>query len=307
MVSLSAGELEIQGTQLVYTLYMPSYEVAHLKDPTNDLLGNIAFYMGDKQALLRSGHCWQEIQEGVVKCSATFSLPSEFQVGEPLTVKCTFFQVTVPNHVHLLTAKFNDKIDQVALDLTTRQATLSFSAESRTAQVAKQLGHGITRGLTAVASVVFLLVITLAARSRRELLQLFASLEFSQLLFGLIASRLNWQPSPRFFESTLTLTIAYLATDSLLAPQARRRWPAVLILGAFHGIYYATFTRLFTYELALFLPGVVVGQTLVFLLLVLATGIVDSFSRLYAVRIRKLATGTLASLALGWFFWQLVG
>ena len=46
MVSMSSGELRVDGAHAHYELRMPSYELVHMQDPQRTLFGNIHFRSG---------------------------------------------------------------------------------------------------------------------------------------------------------------------------------------------------------------------------------------------------------------------
>src|SRR5260370_17907224 len=46
MVSMSTGELKVDGNRAHYELRMPSYEVAHVREPEHTLLEHIRFKSG---------------------------------------------------------------------------------------------------------------------------------------------------------------------------------------------------------------------------------------------------------------------
>lgn len=104
VVSMSTGELQMDGPTAVFELRIPLYEVAQLDHPEAVLLAQFRF--GDGH-LTRSS-CRQD--QGFYICHAEYEFPGLHP--DSLEVACTLYQVTVPNHVHLLTATQGPNTDQ---------------------------------------------------------------------------------------------------------------------------------------------------------------------------------------------------
>src|SRR5207302_10413138 len=83
----------------------------------------------------------------------------------------------------------------------------------------------------------------LAARTLRELLALSAMFLSGQILSTVLVPLTSWQPAPRFVEAAAALTIAYLAVEILMLPQAGSRWLVAGVLGMFHGLYFELLLR----------------------------------------------------------------
>ena len=69
-----------------------------------------------------------------------------------------------------------------------------------------------------------------------------------------------WQPAPRFVEAAAALTVAYLAVEILLLPEAGARWLVAGVLGVFHGLYFHLFLQTTGYAPALVLPGAALAE-----------------------------------------------
>src|SRR5262249_32127108 len=113
MVSMSTGELKVDGNHAAYELRMPMYEVAHVREPEHTLLDHIRFKAGGGWARRTSQSCTEE--QGTYICTAAYEFPG---AAEEIEVECTYPSVTVPNHVHLLRAYRGDKVDQAVFDLS---------------------------------------------------------------------------------------------------------------------------------------------------------------------------------------------
>src|SRR6202011_6078350 len=105
-------------------------------------------------------------QDGAYICRADYEF--DRPVPDKIEVECTLFQVTVPNHVHLLYAVQGPNSDQAVFDQTFRQVEVRFHPPSRAELIAKDGAAGIGRLLKSVSGLLFLVVLVLAARSIRE-------------------------------------------------------------------------------------------------------------------------------------------
>src|SRR5437764_4739514 len=94
VVSMSSGELAVTGRTASFELRMPIYEIQHVTNPETALLDHIKFADGRRTS--QSCH----VEADYYVCQASYEFPQPIPVK--LDVECTLFQVTVPNHVHLL-------------------------------------------------------------------------------------------------------------------------------------------------------------------------------------------------------------
>ena len=90
----------------------------------------------------------------------------------------------------------------------------------------------------------------------------------------------------------MALTVAYLAVEILMLPDAGKRWAVVLALGLFHGLYFAGFP-------ATYLAGAAIAQAILIAALVLAA------SKLPLIWRQRPAWALLAA-GLGWFGFRLL-
>src|SRR5580704_9861926 len=89
VVSISTGELQMDGPTAVFELRIPMYEVAQVVNPETALLDQFRF--GDGH-LTRSS-CHED--EGSYVCRGEYEFPGLHP--DSLAVECTLFRVTVPN------------------------------------------------------------------------------------------------------------------------------------------------------------------------------------------------------------------
>lgn len=233
VVSMSTGELHMDGPTAVFDLRMPMYEISQLADPQNALLSHIRFGDGHRT----KASCQEE--DGTYVCHSEYEFPGLHP--DSLDVECTLYQVTVPNHVHLLTATQGPNSDQLVFDQTLNDGEIRFHPPSRAELIARQLISGARKAAQNGAGLLFLVALALAARSRGEAVTLAAVFLMSEWLARLVGPRLPVALSARFFDAALALTVAYLAVELLMLPDGKLRWLIVAVLGLFHGLSLAAF------------------------------------------------------------------
>jgi hypothetical protein len=298
MVSMSTGDLKVDGARASYELRMPMYEVAHVHQPEHTLLDQIRFESGGVWAKPAGQACRQE--QDMYVCTVEYEFPAQV---ETLRAECTLAAVTVPNHVHLLRAYRGDKTDQAVFDLSYTQAEIRFRPPTAFETATREISAGFMRAAGGLAPLLFLVSLVLAARSRRELVALTASFLAAEALACAIAPRFTLFLSPRFIEAAAALTIAYLAFEIILLPQSSMRWLVVAVLGLFHGAYFAAFLTESGYHLATFLAGVVICELL---LIALFAFLLDWLVRMsFLRRTVPVAASLLLAIGVTWFFLRL--
>jgi hypothetical protein len=293
VVSMSSGDLTIDGTRARYQLRMPLYEIAHVPQPDRTLLEHVRF----AGAALAAHSCAEDRTRDVYVCDA------EYRYARPpdqVEVECTLSAVTVPNHVHVLRAEMAGKRDQALFDLSFSRATLRFRPPT-TAEVAmEEAGAGVMRALGGPVQILFLAALALASRTRRELAALALMFVAGQAAAVAVAPHLAWQPAPRFVEAAAALTVAYLAVEVLLLPKAGARWAVAGVLGVFHGLYFHLFLQTAEYRPQWVLAGAAAVELAAVAVLAFA------FSRL-AQRARPLSASALLLFGMVWFALRLIG
>ncbi len=302
VMSMSSGDLTMDGARAHYELRMPLYEIAHVPNPDRTLLDHIVFSSAGRAAKLVARDCRADSARDVYLCSADYEFAAPV---ESVDVQCSFYAITVPNHVHLLRAQMGARHDQGIFDNTFMRATLRFRPPTSAEIVLMQSGAGFVRALGAFVQVLFLAALVLAARSARELLTLVAMFLAGQVACVLIMPYTAWQPVPRFVEAAAALTVAYLAVEILLLPQAGSRWLVAAVLGGFHGLYFHLFLQTTGYAAGLVLAGAALAEVLAVAVLALL------FSRLgrvaQALRPVQVAASGLLVFGLIWFAMRLRG
>ncbi len=233
VVSMSTGEIQVDGPTAVYQLRMPMYEVAHVQNPETTLLEHIQFTGGHRT----KSSCQQE--DSMYVCTANYEFPT--LLPDKLEAQVTFFQVTVPNHIHLLTAVQGKNEDQAVFDQRTTSAELRFHPPSPGEVLLRDLTGGAYRLATSWSALLFLLGIAIAARSLKDaalLTLVFLALEW---IAPYTAPLIPVTFSAKFLESALALAVAYLAVELLFLHESEGRWFAVLAAGLLEGLALAGF------------------------------------------------------------------
>ena len=229
VVSMSTGELRVDGPLADYELRIPMIEIAQMADPSS-ILNYIQFEGGHR----RSARCADE--DGTYVCHASYEF--ENLVPDRLGVECRFFEVTVPNHVHWLHATRGANSDQEIFDQAFPRSELRFRPPSRMEIFWRQLGLGFARAAMNWIGLLFLVGLAVAAPRSFLPLGCFLIGEAAAILIG---PRIPWPLAPRFLESAMALTVAYLAVEILMASDARNLSWIVVVLGVFHGLFVAGF------------------------------------------------------------------
>jgi hypothetical protein len=300
VVSMSTGDLTIDGRRAHYELRMPLYEMSHVPGAQQTLLDHIRFSSAGGAARLIKKDCTADQVLGIYFCAADYEFP---EAVDQLDVECTFHAVTVPNHVHLLRAVNGGRRDQALFDFSFSKATLRFRPPTPAEIAITECGAGIMRAVGGLVQVLFLASLVLAARSRRELAAISTMFVVGQIASALVVAHTRWQPVPRFVEAAAALTLAYLAVEILLLPRAGARWLVAGLLGAFHGLYFLLFLQSTGYAPGYVLLGAVVAQLVLIALFALI------FSRIgpwiSALRPVQVSACALFVVGMVWFFLRL--
>ena len=299
VMSMSSGDLAVDGSRAHYELRMPLYELSHMKDPSHSIFQHIQF-SGAGSARLLTSACQADPSIDAYLCNADYEFPA---APERIDVTCTFTSITVPNHVHLLRATMAGKNDQAVFDLSFPRATLRFRPPTRTEIIVTQAGGGFVRAWGGLVQILFLAALVLAGRTGRELLALSAMFLAGQVASALILPYTGWQPAPRFVEAAAALTVAYLAVEILLLPEAGLRWLIAAVLGVFHGLYFHLFLQSTGYAPGWVLAGAAVAE-------ILATSVLwFAFSRVrrlaQAFRPIQVSASALFAFGMIWFLLRL--
>lgn len=296
-MSMSTGDLVIEGARARYELRMPIYEIAHVKSPEPTLMSAIQFATMDRPAKLLRSSCRDEPAQGFYLCRAEYEFAGPVDI---LEAECRFHTVTVPNHVHLLRVVNGSKRDQAIFDSSFSNAEIRFRPPTAFEMALKQISAGALRAVGGWVQILFLAALALASRGGRELVALFAAFAVGQLISVVAAPLVSWQPAPRFVEAAMALTVAYLAVEVLALPKAGQRWAVAGVLGVFHGLYFALFIQSSEFQ-----PGwVLTGASGVEL--AITASFAFALSRAGRPQwLTRAASAALLCIGLGWFFLRL--
>ena len=296
VVSMSSGDLAIEGTRGRYELRMPLYEVAHVARPETALLERIRF----QGAKLVKSECRADSARDAYICSADYEWESP---PERIDASCTLASITVPNHVHLLRAEMAGKRDQAMFDRTFTTATLRFRPPGAAEIAIAEIGGGFLRALGGAVQILFLAALVLASRNRAELFRIAAMFLVGQAVAVLVVPLTSWQPAPRFVEAAAALAIAYLAVEILALPNAGSRWLIAGVLGVFFGLFLHLFIQTAAYQPGLVLAGAAVGELA--LLAVIATVFARVAKWGESARMVQVAASALVLFGIAWFVLRL--
>ncbi|MBI3683426.1 MAG: HupE/UreJ family protein [Acidobacteria bacterium] len=302
VISMSTGDLKVTGNRAAYHLRMPLYELQHVRSPEKTLLENIRFSSGGAAARTLEWRCAEDMQDASYKCNALYEWP---QPVEQLEVVCKFHSITVPNHVHLLRAYREDKSDQAVFDFSNTKSEIRFRPPAALELFVTAAGSGFARAFSSAAAVLFLGCLTLAARSRKELLGMAAMFLLGEALSALVVPRTAWNPAPRFVEAALALTVAYLAVEILMLPEAGQRWLVAGVLGGFHGLSYALYITSTGYDAFFVLLGLGLADVLAVAVFALLLGKLSHLFASIAPMALRVSAGCLLATGLAWFFVRL--
>jgi hypothetical protein len=231
VVSMSTGELRIDGPLAEYELRIPMSEVAQMAN--RELILDYIHFDGGHRT---KSSCAEEAESGSYVCKASYEFAT--LVPERLGVYCTFYEATVPNHVHWLTATRGTKSDQEVFDRAFPRAELQFRSPSRFENLGRAFASGFLRAATNWIGLLFLLGLAIAApRSALPILGFLAG-EAAAIFLG---PRIPWPLPPRFLEAAMALTVAYLAVEILMAADQRNLVWIAAVLGLPHGLSIAGF------------------------------------------------------------------
>ena len=252
-ISMSSGDLNVEGSRADFELRMPLYEIVHLEKPEEALLGNFHVKAGGVEARRVGGSCLADARQDSYNCHAQYEFPAP---PERIEVECTFAAVTVPNHVHVLQVKRGEATEQAVFDFSFTRSEINFVPPTEAELAFSHFGAGLARVIGGPVQLLFVAALVLAGRGRGELAAILGAFLAGEILAAMVVEVWMWQPPGRFVEAAAALTVAYLAVEILLLPDAGRRWLVAAGMGVFHGIYFGDFLRRAEMQAGWFLLGV---------------------------------------------------
>ena len=297
---MSTGYATVTGNRVEYILRMPQYEMAHVKNP-DSLFDHIRFSSGFETGRRTGRECHDDPATSTYLCAANYEFSSPV---DRLGVECTFFEVTVPNHIHMLHGERNGKSDQAILDSSFSSASLAFRPPTAFETAVEQSGAGAERVWTNAVQLLLLIALAIASRSRRELAVVGTAFLAGECLSTVTILHSSWQPSPRFAEAAAALALAYLALEIVAFPKSGGRWLLALLFGAFEGMYFSIFVGESGYRAGYVLPGAALAGAMVLLLAALAVYLIP---RRYRALLSRIAASLLLVTGSMWFYLRLRG
>jgi hypothetical protein len=237
-ISMSTGFATVTGNRVEYLVRMPEYEMTHVRDPEHALFRHLKFTSGFESGRITGQECHHDPATSNFICAANYEFT---QPVDRLGVECSFYEITVPNHIHMLHAERDGKSDQAILDSSFPSATLGFRPPTAAELAAAQSGAGAMRVWTNPVQLLLLIALALAARTRPELLRIGLAFATGECVGTIAILRSGWQPSPRFAEAAAALALAYLALEIIAFPKSTGRWLLALVFGGFSAMYFAVF------------------------------------------------------------------
>lgn len=300
-MSMSNGELRLEGQQAVLSIQIPDYEVQQVENRETVLLDAFTLLVEGVALERTEGSCAANAPQASYDCISRFALPEGASVVE---VECDLPGAVVPNHVHVLRAVSSAGAEQQVFDYALRRHSFRFQAMGAGERLFTEMRSGAVRVLLGPAQLLFLFALVLAARNRRELLRMTAAFLAVLAATAVATLALGWQPPPGFVDSAAALTIAYIAVETLALPEARGRWLVAGGLGAFHGLYFGVFLQQAPMWPAAVLSGVFIACLFV---LVLIFGTVERLPKDFRESLfRKIGACSLCIIGIGWFIVRLI-
>jgi len=295
-MSMSNGELEVSGNTVTFELRMPIYEIVHLENPQPALLDAVRFYSHGEEGERVGGSCESQQQDGWYVCHSKFEFPEPVDV---LDVECTLAGATVPNHVHVLRARRGEVTEQAVFDFSFTRSTINFVPSTATEVAFSEIWAGLARVMGGPIQILFVLALVLAGRSRKELFWLAVAFILVESISTVVVNAKSWEPPTRFVEAAAALTVAYLAVEILMLPQAGYRWMVAAGMGVFHGFYFGSFLQQSQMDALFVLTGVAVGEGL---LLVVFAVLLSQLKRVAAaLKPVQVGSGLLFLIGMAWF------
>jgi hypothetical protein len=186
---------------------------------------------------------------------------------DDLVVRGTVFQGVGFSHEHRATARLGGVERVLLFDGRVDEQAVVVSLLS---QVGSYLLHGIHHIMLGYDHLVFLFGLLLLGGTFRTLLKIVTSFTVAHSITLLLGAFGVVNLPTRFVESSIALTIAYIAVENFFLKSPDRRWILTFFLGLVHGFGFATAlaesglpTKGFVLTLLSFNLGVEVGQVAV--------------------------------------------
>lgn len=298
VLSVSQGDLTLDGPVATYELRMPLSEVPDVGEPQLVLLDAIEIRAGGQTATREGASCRSDAGQELYTCRASYRF-----LDPPSTVdfRCDFPSVTVPHHVHILRSGDSETARQTVFDITFREAEIRFVPPTLWEVVRTEAGAGVRKPITSPELFLFLIALALAARTKRELAACVGAFLIAQAATGATVGLIEWRPPVSFLEAAAALAVAYLAAEILFLPDATKRWLVCGGLGCFHGLFLGAFIQSVEMHSGFVLPGALGTEGL------LAAGLGAFRLRFVTGRAEQLGGVLLLVVGMAWFGLRVLG
>jgi hydrogenase/urease accessory protein HupE len=221
-----------------------------------------------------------------------------------------FAQIHHKNHQqeHLFYRHANQH--QIQLNATPKNAPSTHPSSEPTRKALKGFGFflmGIEHILIGFDHLLFLFALLLLGGTWRSLLLVITSFTVAHSITLSIAALGIWQPSSRWVEAAIALSIVYVGVENIFFPQPRYRWLLTFALGLVHGFGFAGVLAEIgipqesrALSLFFFNLGVEVGQIAV--LLIVLPLLMLAHRKIAWFETRGVLIGSLAVVAMGAFW-----
>lgn len=297
VISMSTGQATVAGNRVGYILRMPDYEIGATKNPADALFSHIRFSIGFETGRLIDRECHHDTANSAWLCGADYQFSRQV---EQLHVECSFHEITVANHIHVLRAERDGKTDRAILDSSFPSATLAFRPPTALERGIEQTLAGVIGIWTNRAGLLLLFALAVASRTRIRLAVAGGAFLAAQCAVTIAMPHASWQPAPRLAEAGAALSLAYLALETIVFPAAGGRWLLALIFGAFSGLYFSALLTDSGYAATFVLAGAAGASVCVLAI----SGIAAHF--LMRWRLERWAAGALLAAGGVWFAIRLV-
>ncbi len=298
VLSTSQGSLRLEGSAVHYELRMPLSEAPTGKSWQQDLLESFSLRVGETPGKRVQGACHEDPEQQLYICRSVYQFDSE---PKAVIARCDYPSVSVPQHVHIVSSGEGETVRQTVFDIASREAEIRFKPPTRWEVLRSQFAAGARQAVTNPALLLFLAVLALAGRTRRELVISVAAFLLAETVAALVLKVSPWMLPSRFVEAAAALTVAYLATEILLLPEAQQRSLVCAGMGGFHGLFLGSFLRQTGMQPAWFLTGVLGCE----MLLLAALGSLWLYTR--SRRKEQILALLLLLCGVSWFVMRLQG
>jgi len=258
-VGVSSGEYRLDGTNLYADLGLADRELARWQpalDKDHDgaisadelaaghdlvgraLMAGLTVTAGERRCLGTMDRAWVTDGDGGAVLQVRFACP-----GPParLTLAAPLLAALAPGHRHVARLFWNGKAHATVVDRAhpTWTVTDAAAAASAASLAWAMLKLGFEHILTGFDHLIFLFGLILVGGRLRSLIGVISAFTLAHSLTLALSTLSVFAPSPRLVEPAIALSIAYVGSENVFVPDARRRWRITFPFGLIHGFGFA--------------------------------------------------------------------